>query len=207
MVPLDYTPANGKQGGPLPQKVSVGVYQFQDLRGWEPSVAGRQIRLITAELPITTEADVKANKEIRVFVAEAIKKELETRQLSVSTEGEYAQVVTLEEFSSKLKNIPLTSDRVILGRIKYFNWLEPGFAGLLFQGAMPNGKAYIDLDLIVVDPKTFAIKWAGQAFSKVDSGTSWGVSVKVMGDQLATALGMALNKTFSRADFWESLLP
>src|SRR5215831_18433991 len=69
---------------------------------------------------------------------------------------------------------------------------------------MPNGKAYVDLDVVVVDPRTSVVKWAGQARSKIDSGTSWGATPEEKGQQLTTALRTALEKCFSRADFTQA---
>jgi len=203
-VPLDYTVSNDKSDVAFPKSLTVGVFQFEDLRGWSPRVAAREIRLVTAEIPVANDADATSEKEVSVFVTEAISKELEVRRLSVSTGGDYAQVVTFEDFQDKLKNMPLSTDRVIFGRIKYLNWLGPGFAGLLFQGMMPNGKAYVDLDVVVVDPRTSVVKWAGQARSKIDSGTSWGATPEEKGQQLTTALRTALEKCFSRADFTQA---
>ena len=71
---------------------------------------------------------------------------------------------------------------------------------------MPKAKAYVDLDLMVVDPKSLAIRWAGQASSKIASGNVF-ISHPERGETLGRALHDALQKVLRRKDFWEAFEP
>ena len=207
------------QHGTYVRKVSpalVGVYYPEDLRpGWPPTAAAR-----TFDGKHGKDAGMQqsvGNKDINVFVAESLRAELAATGLKVSG---------CAEFNRLGKNATADGartagvERVVLGRINYFGFVGPvppsTGTGILVGGVMlgvvgaiagaaivrgqdevRGGKAFVDIDLWVVDANTGKVLWAGTARGKHNSKISMGS----VGDRVAVFLSDALRDAF-RAAFW-----
>jgi hypothetical protein len=97
------------------------------------------------------------------------------------------------------------ADRLVLGRINYFGWVQPGFAGLLFQSSMPTGKVFLDFDIRVIAPSSGAVVWAGTVRRKYDSRDSWGKPPEEVAALVITTLRIAIGQLLAQEDFWEAL--
>lgn len=148
---------------------SVAVYLMQDARpGFKPNVAARSQNLVTAELPITYASDLPSPGSVSEFVSGALGAELTEHGLKVI---EHERLRAAPDFETALRSpqalLAPGADYVVFGRINHQVWYHAGFAGLLFQGSMPGGNAYCDLDLAVVSAASGRLAWVGEASSKV----------------------------------------
>jgi len=196
VVSLGYRPAQSLAPvGPA----TVGVYRLVDSRpGWPARSPARTVAIIAAELPITYNVHAEADREVGAFVAEAIRSELGASGLKVAGGAEYNRAVGPEGANAVRA---ARADRAVLGRINYFGWIQPGFAGLLFQSGMPTGKVFVDLDLWVVAPSTGEVLWAGSVREKKDSGDSWSKKSEELSPLLADTLRAGLTRLAKRKDF------
>lgn len=196
---------SGSRADDASENAVIGLFRFEDLRGLDPDVAGKRRSLITMELPITRRVDLKADKDVQRFLVEALEVELRNRGFPVRSDGVYERVIEIEAFSEELVRLEVRADRVLLGRIHYLAWVEPGFAGAAVQPFMPSGKAYVDLDIVIIDPQSLEILWAGQAFRKVDSGVRAPLLPAERGEHLTHALSGAFESLFDLSDFRSAL--
>lgn len=219
VVNLSYQP------GTYARKVSpvrVGVYYLQDERpGWPATAAMRMF-----ERPQgggSGRRHTRGDKDINVFVTRSLRAELAATGMKVSALPEFNR---LDVFATADSARAAGVDRIILGRISYFGFVGPvpgaklprpavGLLGavvatelnkheeegVILDSDTRAGKAYVDIDLWVVDPQSRSILWAGTARRKRPSNI---VSGKVA-DRVEAFLGEALCLAFSeaiwRADF------
>ena len=188
--------------GSTPQAGSIGVLPFEDVRGWDPNVVARQFRMLTAEIPVTFAVDSKGLPDVATAVGDAVRMELGVRGFEVRSEPA-TPGWTWGQYRTAGAHQALSADRVVTGRVHYFQWLEPGFAGFAVQPLLPKAKAYVAIDVVVLDAGGNAL-WAGQAAAKVADESTFSPAA---GRTLLAALREALQGVMDQADFAQALSP
>jgi hypothetical protein len=202
--------------------VRVGVYHFDDDRpGWPATAAMRMFD----QGVLHTEG----GKAISVFVAEALRSELAATGIQISTSPEFNRQIVYATSSGTSAS---GASRVIVGRINYFGLVGPvpkpgvsptviggGAVGVALESArqsreregvsldeddMPS-KAYVDLDLQVVEPGTGRILWAGATRVKRNAGYLAGAVSERVAEFLSETLCLALKDAIWRSDFLAAL--
>jgi hypothetical protein len=199
-IHLSYQPLGRRIQAP---PARVGVYYLEDRRpGWPANSPARTVAMVTAELPIAFNHQWEGDKHVSAFVAEALRSDLSAGGMKVAATAEFDRAIGPSGLAGvRAANV----DRVVVGRINYFGWVQPGFAGLAFQSSMPTGKVFIDIDLLVFEPRTGAIRWASFVREKYDSQGSFGKSAGEIAPLLSQTLGAALAQVTSRKDFWTAV--
>jgi hypothetical protein len=180
----------------------LGVFSFEDIREEKTDVAFLEVRMIDALVPHAFTYEIQSEQPIAEYVTDAFVVELERQGYMIS---KFSDVTSFEKHSELLKDKDLSNlDAIILGRIRFFRWVQPGFAGLLFQGAMPKGKAYVDIDLLILDPKSLKIRWAGRSSATDNTDKSYN-KLEDTSQRLADTLAQAIRSIIMSPEFTESL--
>ncbi len=186
----------------LQQQLSLGVFRFEDIREENPDVAFLEVRMIDAVLPYAFIYTIRSEQPIAEYVTGAFGAELERRGYMVS---KFPDVISFEKYGELPKDKDHSNlNAIILGRIRFFRWVQPGFAGLLFQAAMPKGKAYVDIDLLVLDPKSLKIRWAGRSSATENTDKAFN-NRDDTSQHMANTLGQAIRSIIMNPEFAESL--
>jgi hypothetical protein len=163
---------------------------------------------VSSWLPIAYNHQWKGDKDVSAFVAEALRSDLSAGGMEVAATAEFNRQVGPSGLASmRAANV----DRVVVGRINYFGCVQPGaggpgFVGLSLQNSMPTGKVFIDIDLLVVEPRTGEIRWASFVRAQKDSlDNSPGKSAAEIAPLLTQTLHAALALVTSRRDFWTAV--
>jgi tetratricopeptide (TPR) repeat protein len=179
----------------------VGVYYPEDRRqGWLPSTTIRTVSLVVPQLPITYKEEVQSAKPIDVFIAEALRAELAAAGMNVISTPEFDRPAEIGTRSDA------GAERVVFGRINYFAYVQPGYIGdAVWQRVMPTGKAFIDIDLWIAEPRTAEIIWAGTARGMRDSGRQYPMPPDDIPKFLGEALSEALTAIAKDSGFYAAL--
>lgn len=174
-LPLTYQPGIHLTDAPNGLKTrKIVVFDFVDDRDdMTPKAFGIEMRMATAELPIATAADLEADRSISEYISTAFKDELKSLGVQIAPVDTDRRV----EFAAarqQLVGLGLQGvERVIVGRIRFFEWTQAGFSGLLFQAAMPKPRVNAEIQIQVTDPTTGHILWAGDGWALEQSGSTF----------------------------------
>jgi len=205
--------------------VRVGVYHLADERpGWPATAAMRMIGGSSRNNSFAQHT--RGDKDVNLFITRSLRGELAATGMKVSTSPEFDR---LDVYATADSARAVGVDRIVLGRINYFGFVGPvpGSAirfsdfnlgggllgmvnaerrqheeeGIIFDPDERAGRAYVDIDLWVVEPRGRAILWAGTARAKRYSNIVRGKVADRVEAFLGESLYFALRDTIGRADF------
>jgi hypothetical protein len=199
--------------------VRVGVYYLDDDRpGWPATAAMRMFDGTHGKGAGMRHTE--GDKDVNVFVAESLRAELSAAGMKVSPSKQFNRT---NEYATADGAKAASVDRVVMGHINYFGFVSPvpGARGAqIATGVMVGGivggvvaaklsgqleevspKAYVDIDLWVVEPSTGRILWGGTARGKFSTTLPSGVVADRVAVFLPDALHTALKEVVARSDF------
>lgn len=184
----------------------IGVFTFADHRGEIPANAyGTVIQMVAAELPIAYQDHKITETSISDYVTSSLKKEIANLGAQLSEGSVYLQSIPFENYKSQLDDISKEdADRIIIGRIRFFRWTQAGFAGLAFQGAMPNNLFFTEIQVMVINPEDRKILWAGNGCAKIVSSENY-PDTTLMENRIYEGLKHALSSILNEKEFLDSL--
>lgn len=149
----------------------IGIFSFTDNREKiDPQAYGTMVCLVTAELPIAYCRDLKTDAIISDYVTNSFKAELRALGFQIMDGDLYSKALPFKEVMNSLGELePHEVDKIIVGRIRFFRWTEAGFAGALFQGAMPKPRLNAEIQIQVIDPNSMKVLWAGSGWALEES--------------------------------------
>lgn len=202
---LSYEPGIYCANAPDLKARRIAVLDFVDARdGMTRNAYGIAMEMLVAELPIAAPQNLEADRAISEYVTAAFRDELRALgpQLT-ATDG-----VPRVEFLSTREQVPglqlAAVDRVVVGRVRFFQWTQAGFAGLLFQAAMPTPRVNAAIQVQVVDPISGRTLWDGEGWALEHSGSTFPDQAE-QGAAVRVGLLHALERIFRDKDFLAAL--
>lgn len=202
---LSYEPGVSFLKAPDLRARKIAVLDFVDARDGMPRNAyGIEIEMLMAELPFTGTQSLEADRSINDYVTAAFRDELKALGAQIAaTDG-----VPHVEFLSTREQAPAlhlaTVDRVVVGRIRFLQWTQAGYAGLLAQPLMPKPRFNASIQIQVVDPISGRTLWAGEGWALEHSDSVFAFQAE---QRTAVRAGLlqALEKIFRNKNFLRAL--
>ena len=192
-VILDYQPSIELKG--INSVNKIGIFSFIDNReNIDVKAYGTIVSLLTAELPIAFETQIKTETIISNYITNAFRNELKSIGFKITDGNVYSKTLPFNKIENNLKEFEsLDVDKIIVGRIRFFRWTESNFAGLLFQGLMPKPRLSAEIQVQVIDKKSMKIQWAASGCALEKSAANFPKN-----DERKSKIILGLNKTLKK---------
>ncbi len=173
----------------------IGIFTFIDDRDMPPKAYGTMVKLIIGDLPIAFYSHQETETSITDYITSSFKIELKNLGFQVVDDNSiYSKAISLKEFQSQVNKLNVEeADKIIIGRIRFFRWTQAGFAGALFQGMMPKPRLNTEIQVMVIDPKSMKILWAGSGCASEKSTEN-----VPKAEEIENKIILALNQAFTQ---------